>query len=57
MRVLSAKGLGVVGGKPTTTYAILHKKKPRIGIFKVLGCPCVFKRYAHHADGAKSINC
>ena len=54
MRVLPAKGLVDVDGKPTTTYAILHKKKPRIGRFKVFGCPCVYKRYASHADGAKS---
>ena len=54
LRVLPAKGLVDVEGNPTTTYAILHKKKPRIGRFKVFGCPCVFKRYAPNADGIKT---
>ena len=43
MRVLPAKGLLDSEGKPTTTYAILHGKKPRIGRFKVFGCPCVLR--------------
>ena len=54
MRVLPAKGLVDVDGNPTTTYAILHQKKPRIGRFKVFGCPCVFKKYTPHSDGAKT---
>ena len=54
MRVLPAKGLLDSEGKPTTTYAILHGKKPRIGRFKVFGCPCVFKRYAPNSDGSKT---
>ena len=53
LRVLPAKDLVDVEGNPTTTDAILHKKKPRIGRLKVFGCPCVFKRYASHADGIK----
>ena len=51
MRVLPAKGLVDSLGNPTTTYAIIHGKKPRIGRFKVFGCPCVFKRYAPQSDG------
>ncbi len=50
-RVLPAKGLIDEDGNPTTTYAILHGKKPRIGRFKVFGCPCVFKRYQPRSDG------
>ena len=51
MRVLPAKGLVDENGHPTTTYAVLHGKRPRIGRFKVFGCPCVFKRYTPQADG------
>ena len=54
MRVLPAKGLYDKNNEPTTTYAILHGKKPRIGRFKVFGCPCVFKRYAPMYDGETS---
>jgi hypothetical protein len=42
LRVLPAKGLIDSNGNPTTTYAILHGKKPRISRFKVFGCPVVF---------------
>ena len=51
LRVLPAKGLSDVNNNPTTTYAILHNKRPRIGRFKVFGCPCVFKRYSPQTDG------
>ena len=54
LRVLPAKNLNDIDGNPTTTYAILHKKKPRIGRFKVFGCPCVFKRYAPQSEGVKT---
>ena len=51
MRVLPCKGLLDSNGKPTTTYEVLHKKKPRISRFKVFGCPVVFKRYQPQHDG------
>ena len=54
MRVLPAKGLVDENGDQTTTYAILHRKKPRIGRFKVFGCPCVFKKYQPRHDGKAS---
>ena len=54
LRVLPGKGLMDVDGNPTTTYAILHGKKPRIGRFKVFGCPCVFKKYAPMYEGKSS---
>jgi hypothetical protein len=54
MRVLPAKGLVDENGDQTTTYAILHRKKPRIGRFNVFGCPCVFKKYQPRLDGKAS---
>jgi hypothetical protein len=38
-------------GNLTTTYAILHGKKPRISRFKVFGCPVLFKKYNSQKDG------
>jgi hypothetical protein len=46
LRILPAKGLLDVDGNPTTTYAILHNKKPRIARVKVFGCPVVVKQEA-----------
>ena len=51
LRILPAIGLLDVDGNPTTTYAILHNKKPRIARFKVFGCPVVVKQ-----DAPGSIN-
>ena len=51
LRVLPAKGLINVHGKPTTTYEILHGKRPRIKRFKVFGCPVIFKRYQPQHEG------
>jgi hypothetical protein len=51
LRVLPAKGLVDCEGNPTTTYAILNGKKPKILRFKVFGCPVVFKRYMPYIDG------
>ena len=52
LRVLPAKGLKYIKDKPTTTYTILHGKKPRIShYYKVFGCPVVFKRYKPMIDG------
>ena len=45
LRVLPAKGLVDSIGKPTTPYALIHGKKPRVSRYKVFGCPVVFKRY------------
>ena len=52
LRVMPAKGLVDSDGNSTTTYQIIHGKKPRIQRFKVFGCPVVFKRYqpAHEGD-------
>jgi hypothetical protein len=38
-------------GNPTTTYAVIHGKNPRIVRYKVFGCPVVFKRYNIQVDG------
>jgi hypothetical protein len=51
LRVLPAKNLVVIDGKPTSTYSILYGKKPRIGHFKVFGCPVVFKCYSPLING------
>jgi hypothetical protein len=51
LQVLPAKSLVNVNGQPMTTYAILHGKKPRIGRYKVFGCPVVFKRYSPQVNG------
>ena len=56
MQVLPCKRLLNTDGKPTTTYKVLHKKKPRINRFKVFGCPAVFKRYQPQHDGDTSTN-
>ena len=52
LRVIPAKGLVNTNGQATTTYEILHGKKPRIKRFKDFGCPVVFKRYQpqHNVD-------
>ena len=51
LRVLPAKGLVDTNGNLTTTYAILHGRKPRVQRYKVFGCPAVFKRYAPMING------
>ena len=56
LRVLPAKGLIDSNGKPTTTYQIIHGKRPRVLRFKVFGCPVVFKRYSPQFDGDITTN-
>ena len=56
LRVLPAKNLVDEDGNSTTTYQILHGKKPRIQRFKVFGCPVVFKRYQPMHDGDVNTN-
>ena len=51
LRVLPAKGLVDTEGNLTTTYAILHGRKPRVQRYKVFGCPAIFKRYAPMING------
>ena len=51
LRVLPHKGLKDADGNPTTTYQVLHNKKPRLRRFKVFGCPVIFKRYKPQHDG------
>ena len=56
LRVMPAKGLVDSEGNQTTTYQILHNKKPRVRRFKVFGCPVVFKRYQPKHDGDTTTN-
>lgn len=56
LRVLPAKGLVDEDNNPTTTYQILHGKRPRVQRFKVFGCPVVFKRYQPQHEGDVSTN-
>ena len=55
LRVLPPKGLLKTDDSTmTTTYELLHKKKPRIQRFKVFGCPVVFKCYQPIFEGDAS---
>ena len=51
LRVMPTKGIVGDEGNQTTTYQILHNKKPRVKKFEVCGCPVVFKRYQPKHDG------
>ena len=56
LRVLPGKNLVDKDGKLTTTYAVLHGRKPRIFRYKVFGCPVVFKRYQPMKNGKALTN-
>jgi len=50
LRVIPPKGLVDVDGNATTSYQVIHGKKPRVARYKVFGCPVVFKRYQPKSD-------
>lgn len=46
INVMPAKGVTTADGTPTCPYTIAFHKKPKIGNFRVFGCPAVIKHYA-----------
>ena len=46
LNVLPAKGVNDATGTPSCPYALAFGKRPKIGNFRVFGCPAAIKRYS-----------
>ena len=45
LNVLPAKGINNTDGKPTCPFTLAFNCRPKIGNFRVFGCPTAIKRY------------